>query len=73
MENTIITQSLRQAVAQPSQAEVFELVSELVENKVNVYETGIFDSSNFEFDGTGMTVAVLDTGLVYKYIACCKS
>ena len=33
MENTIITQSLRPAVAQPSQAEVFDLVSELVEKK----------------------------------------
>lgn len=33
MEDMIITQSLRQAVSQPSQAEVFELISELVENK----------------------------------------
>lgn len=41
----------------------------LVENKVNVYETGIFDSSDFKYDGTGMTVAVLDTGLDYTHTA----
>ena len=37
--------------------------TELVENKVNVFETGIFDSSNSGYDGSGMVVAVLDTGL----------
>ncbi len=37
--------------------------TELVENKVNVYETGIFDSSDVPYDGSGMVVAVLDTGL----------
>ncbi len=42
---------------------------ELVENEVNVYETGIFDSSNFKYDGTGMVVAVLDTGLDYYHTA----
>ena len=41
----------------------------LVENKVNVYETGIFNSSNFKYDGTGMTVAVLDTGIDYTHTA----
>ncbi len=37
--------------------------TELVENTVNVYSTGIFDSSNVAYDGSGMVVAVLDTGL----------
>lgn len=35
----------------------------LVENPVSVYETGIFDSSKSPYDGSGMVVAVLDTGL----------
>ena len=43
--------------------------TQLVENKVNVYETGIFDSSSFGYDGTGMVVAVLDTGLDYNHTA----
>lgn len=38
--------------------------AKLVENLVDVYEeTGIFDSSNSGYDGSGMTVAVLDTGV----------
>lgn len=37
--------------------------TELVENAVNVYSTGIFDSSASPYDGSGMVVAVLDTGL----------
>lgn len=38
--------------------------TELVENSVSIYEdTGIFDSSNSGYDGSGMVVAVLDTGL----------
>ncbi len=43
--------------------------TELVENTVNVYETGIFNSANSGFDGTGMVVAVLDTGLDYAHSA----
>ncbi len=43
--------------------------TELVENKVSVYETGIFDSSSVKFDGTGMVVAVLDTGIDYAHSA----
>ncbi|MGM9602203.1 MAG: leucine-rich repeat protein [Faecousia sp.] len=37
--------------------------TELVENVVNVYDTGIFNSADVPYDGTGMVVAVLDTGL----------
>lgn len=40
-----------------------------VENKVDVYETGIFNSSDFPCDGTGMVIAVLDTGLDYYHSA----
>ena len=43
--------------------------TQLVENTVDVYDTGIFDSSNFPYDGTGMVVAVLDTGLDYYHSA----
>ncbi|MBQ8341298.1 MAG: leucine-rich repeat protein, partial [Clostridia bacterium] len=43
--------------------------TQLVENKVNVYETGIFNSSSFGYDGTGTVVAVLDTGLDYTHTA----
>ena len=54
--------------------EVYETCeTQLVENKVNVYGTGIFNSDSFQqqygFDGTGMVVAVLDTGLDYYHSA----
>ena len=45
-------------------SEVYEKCeTELVENKVNVFDTGIFNSSGSGYDGSGMVVAVLDTGL----------
>lgn len=45
-------------------SEVYEKAeTQLVENKVNVYGTGIFDTSGSPYDGSGMVVAVLDTGL----------
>ena len=46
-------------------SEVYNVAeTELVENPVNVYtETGIFYSGDSGYDGTGMVVAVLDTGL----------
>ncbi|MBE6618622.1 MAG: hypothetical protein E7626_02410 [Ruminococcaceae bacterium] len=43
--------------------------TKLVENKVDVYETGIFDSSDFKYNGEGMVIAVLDTGLDYYHTA----
>ena len=44
--------------------EVYKVAeTKLVENTVNVYETGIFNSAGCGYDGTGMVVAVLDTGL----------
>lgn len=56
--------------ATPIVGEVYNKAeTELVENKVNVYETGIFDSSAFKYDGTGMVIAVLDTGLDYTHTA----
>ncbi|MGN0999524.1 MAG: leucine-rich repeat protein [Faecousia sp.] len=43
--------------------------TQLVENTVNVYGTGIFDSSASPYDGSGMVVAVLDTGLDSNHTA----
>ena len=43
--------------------------TQLVENSVNVYSTGIFDSSSFGYSGEGMVIAVLDTGLDYNHSA----
>ncbi len=43
--------------------------TEVVTNDVEVYETGIFDSSSSEYQGDGVVVAVLDTGLDYTHTA----
>lgn len=34
----------------------------VTENVVNVYDTGIYDSSDIEYQGDGLLIAVLDTG-----------
>ena len=54
--------------------EVYETEeTKLVENDVNVYDTGIFSSEDFKdkygIDGTGIVVAVLDTGIDYYHSA----
>ena len=43
--------------------------SQVVTNDVDVYETGIFDTSNAEYQGDGVVVAVLDSGLNYTHTA----
>jgi len=43
--------------------------TKLVENTVNVYDTGIFNSGASGYDGSGMVVAVLDTGLDSSHTA----
>lgn len=40
-----------------------------VTNNANVYSTGIYDSSDLDYKGEGMVVAILDTGLDYAHEA----
>ena len=42
-------------------------VTNVVTNDVDVYHTGIFDSSSSDYQGDGVVVAVLDTGLDYTH------
>ncbi len=43
--------------------------TQVVNNDVDVYDTGIFDSSSSQYQGDGVVVAVLDTGLDYTHSA----
>ncbi len=43
--------------------------TQVVENAVDVTDAGIFDASDFGYDGTGIVVAVLDTGIDYDHSA----
>lgn len=43
--------------------------TEIVTNEVDVYETGIFNSSECDYHGDGVVVAVLDTGCDYTHTA----
>ncbi len=56
-------------VYKPEETQSLGNSTQLVENTVNVYPTGIFNSSDFAYDGTGTVVAVLDTGLDYYHSA----
>ena len=47
--------------------EVYEPMATDVINIVDVYETGIFNSSNCGYDGSGTVVAILDTGCDYTH------
>lgn len=46
--------------------------SAVTTNPSNVYPTGIYDSSDCGYDGSGTTVAILDTGLDYTHEAFSK-
>ena len=62
-------QSLGAAESAVISQEYQSMDTELVENEVNVLESGIFNTNGIKYDGTGMVVAVLDTGLDSNHTA----
>ena len=51
-------------------SETYEVAQTIpVTNEVDVYETGIFNSSSSQYQGEGVVVAVLDSGLDYTHSA----
>ena len=51
-------------------SEAYEVATtEAVSNTVNVHSTGIINTDGIKFDGSGLVVAVLDTGLDYAHSA----
>lgn len=50
-------------------SESYSVPTVAVTNNANVYTTGIYDSSNLDYKGEGMVVAILDTGLDYSHEA----
>ncbi len=50
-------------------SESYDVPQVAVSNNANVYATGIYDTSEVDYTGEGMVVAVLDTGLDYTHKA----
>ena len=50
-------------------SDTYNIPETVTENEVNVYSTGIYDSSNVGYDGSGTVVGILDTGLDYTHTA----
>ncbi len=65
VESVVITS----AFAEPQTVDTASVSGGVVTNQTEVYETGIYDSSNYYQYGEGMVVAVLDTGLDYTHDA----
>ncbi len=63
---------ISRSYAAPKSVDTYGNAGSAVVNATNVYKTGVYDSSNAiskGYDGSGMVVAILDTGLDYKHSA----